>query len=208
MKLITKAALLVSLLALPVFIYIFLQLFGQNYYELPIYYQDGVSNPPINCQKSHSTPLRVDLASLKDNANISKQGKISIIAFMASDCGKNCQIKLNQINRLVNFFLPQKDSLQAIVAVEGNRKEDVFLQFNNSGSLYFVSLTEIELQDFIECELLLPLSDQNEVEHINQFVLLDEQNRIRGYYNGLSLEEIDRLTTEIRLLLYEYQHQS
>jgi protein SCO1 len=208
MKWIFKAGLLVSLLALPVLIYVFLQLFGQNYYELPVYYEEGISNPPSACQEPYSAPVQVDLISLQDTTVFTEQNVITILAFVKGKCGDDCQIKFNQITRLLNFFMPQKDSLRAVVIVVGNDKEKIVNQFDIQDNLYFVTLLENEWQEFSNCELLMPLSDQQEVEAIHQVVLLDEYNRIRGYYNGLSLEEIDRLTTEIRLLLYEYQQKS
>ena len=48
-------------------------------------------------------------------------------------------------------------------------------------------------------------SKDNPTLHTTQFVLMDTQNRIRGYFNGLKLSEIDALITAITELL-QSQH--
>lgn len=39
--------------------------------------------------------------------------------------------------------------------------------------------------------------------HTNNFVLVDNEKRIRGYYDGTSTEEVDRLIRDIGRLLSE-----
>lgn len=47
----------------------------------------------------------------------------------------------------------------------------------------------------------------NDFIHTENFVLIDPDKRIRGFYDGTSAEEIDRLTNDIRTLLKEYEIQ-
>lgn len=207
MKWILKAGLLVTLLAIPVLIYLFLQIFGQNYYSLPIYYQDELPDKIQNCSNL-SSPSRVNWNSIDELTTKLDQNKITIFVALADDCDQQCQIKFNQANRLANNFIDQ-DSLQIVLVVIRNHYEDSIGENTSElQNLRIINLDSQNWQHFSQCELLLPFSDLEEIEEINQFVLLDGKNRIRGYYNGLSLEDIDRLTTEIRLLLYEYQHQT
>ena len=39
--------------------------------------------------------------------------------------------------------------------------------------------------------------------HTNNFVLVDKQRRIRGYYDGTSPADVDRLITDAKMLLEE-----
>ena len=39
--------------------------------------------------------------------------------------------------------------------------------------------------------------------HTNNFVLVDKNKRIRGYYDGTSTEEVDRMIEEVQILLKE-----
>ena len=40
-----------------------------------------------------------------------------------------------------------------------------------------------------------------------QFVLLDKDRKIRGYYNGMSRKDMDRLMNEVTVLLLQYEKQ-
>jgi len=62
-----------------------------------------------------------------------------------------------------------------------------------------LSGTEADIDSFSQCELILPRASVPVAESI---VLVDEQRRIRGYYQGTSTKEIDRLVAEIKILLY------
>lgn len=52
------------------------------------------------------------------------------------------------------------------------------------------------LDEFYTCELLLQMPWTT--------VLLDDQRRIRGYYDPQSREEVDRLIVELKILLKKY----
>lgn len=52
---------------------------------------------------------------------------------------------------------------------------------------------------------LLPVSKEDKtIDHSQQLLLIDKQNRIRGIYDGLEDAEVKRLGDEIKVLLYEY----
>jgi protein SCO1/2 len=42
---------------------------------------------------------------------------------------------------------------------------------------------------------------QSDFIHTNNFVLVDQQQRIRGYYDGTSITEVNQLMKDIELLL-------
>jgi protein SCO1/2 len=48
--------------------------------------------------------------------------------------------------------------------------------------------------------------DESDFIHTENFVLIDKEKRIRGFYNGTSTEDVDRLIEEIQLLLKEYEN--
>lgn len=52
---------------------------------------------------------------------------------------------------------------------------------------------------------LLPVSiEDSTIDHSQQILLIDKQNRIRGMYNSLDDSEMKRLNGEIKVLMYEY----
>ena len=44
----------------------------------------------------------------------------------------------------------------------------------------------------------------NDFVHTENFVLVDKEKRLRGFYDGTSKEDVDRLINDISALLYEY----
>ena len=48
-------------------------------------------------------------------------------------------------------------------------------------------------------------SDSNDIIHTENFVLVDPEKRIRGFYDGTNLDEIKNLISDLNLLKGEYQ---
>ena len=42
--------------------------------------------------------------------------------------------------------------------------------------------------------------------HTENFVLVDKERRIRGYYDGTNLDDMDRLLDDIELLINSYEN--
>ena len=49
--------------------------------------------------------------------------------------------------------------------------------------------------------------DENDFIHTEQFILVDKERRIRGYYDGTNKEDMEKLKKDIALLQEEYTHQ-
>jgi protein SCO1/2 len=47
--------------------------------------------------------------------------------------------------------------------------------------------------------------DASDFIHTENFVLIDKEKRIRGFYDGTSEEDVERLIEEIEILLEEYE---
>jgi cytochrome oxidase Cu insertion factor (SCO1/SenC/PrrC family) len=60
-------------------------------------------------------------------------------------------------------------------------------------------------QGYDRCERYVTIKRYRYVQaieiHTNNFVLVDKEMRIRGYYDGISCKEVDRLIREVDLLL-------
>jgi protein SCO1 len=199
-----KISMLLLLLAIPAMAYIFLQLFGENRYDLPLYHESGVDvdSECVFAEGQHhiniqSAPV---LSSLWNREN--PHNDILVISFLSSDCDDVCQLKFNQLSRVANFF----SSIQVISLVYEHKPMPVLKKQLMSGlnsNWKFVTEEAADLEKFVLCELVLPF----EVKSMHQFVLVDKEKRIRGYYNGLDVTEVDRLITEIRVLLNNYKYE-
>ena len=51
---------------------------------------------------------------------------------------------------------------------------------------------------------LIHTMDEEDFIHTENFVLVDREGRLRGYYDGTSKEEVNQLITDIEVLKLEY----
>lgn len=199
MKALLKYVVLTVTLVFPVVIYLFLKNFGENKYAIPIYYQEEVGKEVSGCFE-FSIPHNVDLSRYQSfNDNV--PGGVAIINPVFDECF-DCPPNLNEIKRIVqrhpdinvvNLYVEQLTSYQSSIT---NQAENWLVK-------------EVELPDMISilrCQLLFDIPSKTsvtEMNQTNQLVLLDRQNRIRGYYKKNDREDVDRLILEISILKQE-----
>ena len=169
-----------------------------------------------NIDKFH----RVGTFSLtdQDGNNVTEkdfEGKIYVTDFFFATCPTICPKMASQMNRVYNEFLenddirilshtvmPEADSVPVLKEyadkldvksdkwkfVTGDKKQI----YNLARKTYFAAVTEGDggVNDFI---------------HTENFVLVDKEKRLRGFYDGTSKEDVDRLISDIYSLLEEYK---
>lgn len=162
-----KGIFLSATLLIPILLFLFLKYFGENRFDIPIYYENGISSGFTNCTTYDSGQYYIT------NSGYSLPGLF--------------------------IFLSSKDTQQTFGNVKQRVDEDVKgikynlyssdSAFQHEGMHY---LTEDRLIDKLRCEFI---SDT-----LNQFILVDNKRRIRGYYN-MDREDVDRMIVEIKILL-------
>jgi hypothetical protein len=157
-----KKIILIICLLLPVGVFVFLRYFGKNEFSIPVYYENGVDDPPTNCNRKYDSPYQVSESAL---LNFGWKGKPVLIV---ADSSRSVQLGINRLEEgitveLQTLFLTGKDEY---------------------------------LDQFYSCDLLL--------KDPWKIVLIDEQRRIRGYYDPETREEVDRLAVELKILLKKY----
>lgn len=209
----------ISMAALSVVIVSYLYYLNNQAKSLPIYNPIDI-NPRLvdesllNKSKNHSIGAfelidqngkKVTEADFKD--------KIYVADFFFTRCGTICPIMTNNMTSLQGQFknetrvkflshsvTPIMDSVPVLKSyadahgaitnkwhiTTGDKK----VIYNLARKNYFAVLDEGDggVQDFI---------------HTEQFILVDTQKRIRGFYDGTNLKEIEQLTKDIQLLLNE-----
>lgn len=189
-----KSAFLFLLIALPVIIFLFLKFFGRNEFTIPVYYQKGLGD-------SLSTPCldKSRQQYIVKNAQVN-QGKINIVHFERLD-GPVLKTRLEELERVQDVFFNDAEielttylngsSIATKDITDYNRRIrfiDDFWKINQLDSLAWADLKY--------CGMAMSNLD-------NRVVLVDKQNRIRGYYNIIEREETDRLILELRILKTE-----
>jgi protein SCO1/2 len=208
-----------GILLLPGLFYLLL-IRGENRYKrLPVFGPREAA-PAVVAGRTDTVYHSVSGYSLTDqhgNAFVDSmiRGKIVVADFFFATCKTICPDMSAQLRRVQKKFRddpeiiivshtvnPEKDSVEALLAYAGKfgaiSGKWYFLTgdkknlYGLAGKSYFITAVETEggPEDFI---------------HSEQFVLLDKQSRIRGYYDGTDPAETDRLMDEIAVLKMEYR---
>ncbi len=211
MRISPKGIILFFVVLLPTLLFVFLKFYGVNYYDLPVYYENGIDSVAFDCGNQKEQHF-VDNFSFtthdgdKFGASFLEE-KITVISFFYAKCGTPCDDENEELSRVYNFYKnypsfqilsvslnPAVDSLALIKTYATSQKRDetrwYFVRWDMSGTL-----------DFVNCGLAIKLAkDKYGMPFTSQMVLLDEQKRIRGYYDATNRSDIDRLVTEVSIL--------
>lgn len=144
-------------------------------------------------------------------------GKVYVAEYFFTTCGTICPKMNLQMQRVHKAFQsnsdfsilsftvdPEHDSAEVLHAYAKKHKADAkkwhFLTGEKS------EIYELARRSFF---LLKPAEAFNQGDvgsdfiHTNNFILIDQQGRIRGYYDGTSYKEVTTLMQDIELLLKE-----
>lgn len=141
--------------------------------------------------------------------------KIYVTDFFFVTCPTICPKMATQMSRVYEEFednddvlflshtvMPEKDSVPVLknyasdLGVKSNKWKfvtgDKKQIYNLARKTYFAAVTEGDggINDFI---------------HTENFVLVDKENRLRGFYDGTSEKDVNRLIEDIYTLLSEYK---
>ena len=219
MKINIKAGLLIIILLVPAFVYLFLKFFGNNHYSLHKMIPIDVVEKNIDGNLIYDTIYHtIPTFSLKSSKGIdfgSKElsGKIYVADFFFTRCPTICPKMTSQLTRVQSAFTDSKDF--NIVSFTVDPLNDTPEVLNSYASKYksnpssWFYLTGIKDSIFTIAKdgfKLNALDDPNggvEFIHSDKLVLVDKNRIIRGFYNGTDPKDVDRLITEIKVLMQE-----
>ena len=175
-----KKILLPLTLVLPVLTYLFLKSFGENYYELPVYYEiDGAGSDCSNL----SFPHTLNWPELAFN-----QHEATIIYYPESITGPDVY---RQLERVTDKF----EQIQVLAVMHSTEETRL-------GKVLIVS-DEQDFNSFMNCQLLLGEGAILDIPASDKIVLVDKIGRIRGYYLGSEFDDMERLELELKILFTE-----
>lgn len=189
--------------------------------SLPIYNPSDINPKLVDESVQGVTQLhRVGSFNLTDQEGkliTEKQfeNKIYVTDFFFVTCPTICPKMATQMSRVYDEFvdnsdilflshtvMPEKDSVPVLLEyaqklkvdntkwkfVTGDKKDI----YNLARKTYFAAITEGDggIDDFI---------------HTENFILVDKEKRLRGFYDGTSEKDVDRLIADIYTLLREYE---
>lgn len=170
-----KITFLIITLAVPLAIVLFLQMFGENKFSIPVYYEEGVADEVTNCNFEKRSFL------VPDSLLTSTKGP-SIVLFFKETDSYNAIALNNHVQRLKATFGKETPEMVFYASRKLVQHKDVVVR----------KLPQESLEHIMQCGFIL--------KEFNRYILVDRKNRIRGYY-GTALDEVDRLIVEIKILL-------
>lgn len=217
-----QTLLLGLLLLVPVLAFLFLFRFGTNRYALPTYLPDRVDSTQVGGGWQRDTafhqiaPFRF-LASTGREVSSQELGQGMYIAqfFADDDASRQVARQLLRVQekfrheprvKLVTFVSSQVANAAALSKLAE--------QYGTiAGKWFFLGAPADTLHRLMQQEFRLtsdPKRLGGAVYTANipagRLLLVDNQRRVRGLYDGTDGREIDRLLTEITVQLYDYEH--
>lgn len=219
---IKKIVILVSLLAVPGFLYYLLTEKGENRYR-PL----GIFGPKQVASTFHSRHGKIIpdtiyhvirdfklLSSTGDSIGIpTDSNQITVVNFFFTNCKTFCNDMNTQMarvvaeypnNKMLKFYSisvdPEHDTPSVLNAYAKKYKANPTRWNFLTGNKDFIF--ELARQDF----LVDAFSDRNHNEnivHSPMLILIDADKRIRGYYDSTSKEQVDKLIDEIKVQITE-----
>jgi protein SCO1 len=214
----SKLLILVVLLILPVLIFLFLNHFGRNHYNLLVYYPLDSTQVNGKWQVKYHTIADFELIN-QVGKTITQQdlkGKVYVADFFFTRCGNPtfCPRMSSELSRVQTKFInkpqvqlvsftvdPEHDTPEVLRKYAQNYQADAEKWYFLTGSkktIYDLAFSSFKVNALEEKDVVTP-----DFIHTSKLILVDEKGRIRGYYDGTSREDVDRLMLEIEILLYE-----
>lgn len=145
------------------------------------------------------------------------KGKVFIAEYFFTTCGTICPQMTEQMTRVQKRF--RENDAVAILSFTVNPSYDTVEILNTyaekynakRGQWHFLTGSQEELYKLARTSffVLKPAEAANlgdagsDFIHTNNFVLVDQELRIRGYYDGTSITEVNELMEDVELLLDE-----
>ena len=142
------------------------------------------------------------------------KGKIWVAEYFFTTCGSICPIMNVQMKRVQDKFKDDDDLV--ILSFTVTPEIDTVAQMRRHGEMLGAQLPRWQLLTGDKTKLyqlarrsfflLKPAEAENlgdggnDFIHTNNFVLVDQERRIRGYYDGTKAEEVDKMMKDIQRL--------
>jgi protein SCO1/2 len=194
-----KSFFLVLTLAIPVAIFLFLKIFGDNTFDVPVLYENGIPG----CESSLSPHKVPDFKYISETEkNLSKNGQLEFTIFGLLDTGTKAEQKLIELVRISDAFY-EVGAPFFVLFLQGDLESKVVLKQKlaeigmEEDHFKIVKAPEEELDEFLRCGLALTGQGSDDLDKL---VLVDPSKNIRGMYNWFDQKQTDQLILELKIL--------
>ncbi len=173
---------------------------------------DAVEVPPILGEASVELPKALALISQTGAAYKESDGrKIQVVDFFFTSCPTICPKMTSHLVEVQNHFEGNESVEILSYSIDGNNDTPKVLEhYANSYDIdedqwKLVTGNPEDIFRISKGYKIMAFDDsfggERNLIHDGTFVLLDDQRRIRGYYNGLELEDTQRMIDDMEILL-------
>ena len=204
-----KAIFLVTILVVPALIFVLLKLFGENQYNLPVYFQSGVDTAFTDCEFQPGPHIIPDF-SFPDYAGkkIDKENLAgaSLVVYFTQNLTDPVSHRVNTALSRVQGSAEQLENI-GILTIQATKSGQPPGQLQAMAGKYgavekiwhFGYANPVYTNRLARCGFVIDFDAMSE-DINNIIVLVDQESRIRGYFNGLDDSEIERLIVELKIL--------
>ncbi|MBX0290754.1 SCO family protein [Hymenobacter sp. HSC-4F20] len=207
------------ILLVPVLAFLFLKSFGTNRYALPTFLPERVDSTQVAGKWQRDTVYHqlgeFRLASQSGRevtaAELSKRG-LYVASFFFTSCPGACPRLNSQLVRVQEKFRQEPRVQLASFSVDSARDSVAALaryaeEYGAiAGKWFFLTGNQAAVSRLLTQELRAESSPDPGPAHSQQLFLIDRAGHVRGRYDGTSEKDVNRLITEIEVLLYTYDH--
>ena len=186
-----KSLLLVFTLAIPVSVFLFLKIFGNNQFEVPVLYENGIPGCGVEGEVH-----RVKWNDYQLPPAIQSGNDYLVVAYgpeIVKDQGLYAEI-----GRISDAFAEQQDVAFVLLFTPDLLPAPDAQPLKLSHYLVRILMESSHLEGFLSCQL--GLDTKLEKDKI-KLALVDKQGRIRGLYESDDRKQTDRLILELKILI-------
>lgn len=213
---------MIAILAVPALLGLLGYIYTHQHASLKVYYaRDSVKvGGGYEVTKADGIPPFVftDQTGKKFSSQEHLKDKIYVADFIFSNCTGICPKMTGNLQKVQEMFANDPDFQIVSFTVDPERDTVETLQkyaerFNaNPSKWHFLTGSKDSIYRLAQKNFRITAME-NEDEpldfvHSEKLILVDKNGWIRGYYNGVKGEDVDKLIEEIRVLKYIYENQS
>ncbi len=202
-----KTGLLLLLLVVPVSFFLFLKIFGENYFDLPYLHpvRDPVNGAIVMAGKDTSyyrvPPLQLSSENMLRAGDM--DNRFTLVYAPMDVCSDSVKVAFNYLKRYWSSHGKEFDALQFWLLTEQQADSVSACLLTHGVSIPFRVLSE----DAFSVSSALADLKFNErpgrkqtFSRFHRLILVDSKRYIRGYYDLDGEKEAERLTAELRIL--------
>ena len=137
------------------------------------------------------------------------KGQVWIADFIFTSCAESCPMMTSKMKELQDRLNTTSGVKLVSISVDPNRDSPTVLvtyaNRNHAGKQWlFLTGEEAKIHQLIQKGFLLAVqsaTDQNPILHSQKFVLVDQDGRIRGYYDADDPQTKQKLVSDVHILL-------